>query len=230
MAKSLIIVESPAKTKSIKAYLGSDYDVEASVGHIRDLPKSWNPTSIDTPFDVPYEVTKDRLETVKKLRAAAKKVDMIYLALITDSTRSISLMTFGMHHDLSHHGKEPKKLAQCRQVEVELIQAFGGLLDKLKAAKEGGTSLLDSTMMLMTSNLRDGNTHWTYNLPTILAGGGFRHGQHLAFNKPYLEQVNQELNPTPAAKSNPEKKIPPHGSRSSTTLQSIYIHAEKGRG
>ena len=80
MAKSLIIVESPAKTKSLKAYLGSDYDVEASVGHIRDLPKSWNPTSIDTPFDVPYEVTKDRLETVKKLRAAAKKVDMIYLA------------------------------------------------------------------------------------------------------------------------------------------------------
>jgi hypothetical protein len=63
-------------------------------------------------------------------------------------------------------------------------------------------------MMLMTSNLRDGNTHWTYNLPTILAGGGFRHGQHLAFNKPYLEQVNQELNPAPGAKSNPEKKIP----------------------
>jgi DNA topoisomerase-1 len=61
MAKSLIIVESPAKTKSLKAYLGSDYDVEASVGHIRDLPKSWNPTSIDAPFDVPYEVTKDRL-------------------------------------------------------------------------------------------------------------------------------------------------------------------------
>ena len=135
-------------------------------------------------------------------------VDMIYLALITDSTRSISLMTFGMHHDFSHHGKEPKKLAQCRQVEVELIQAFGGLLDKLKTAKEGGTSLLDSTMMLMTSNLRDGNTHWTYNLPTILAGGGFRHGQHLAFNKPYLEQVNQELNPAPAAKSSPEKRFP----------------------
>lgn len=80
MAKSLIIVESPAKTKSIKAYLGNDYDVEASVGHIRDLPKSWNPATIDIPFDVPYEVTKDRLETVKKLRSAAKKADMIYLA------------------------------------------------------------------------------------------------------------------------------------------------------
>jgi hypothetical protein len=41
-----------------------------------------------------------------------------------------------MHHDLSHHGKEPKKLAACRQVEVELIQAFSGLLGKLKSAKE----------------------------------------------------------------------------------------------
>ena len=135
-------------------------------------------------------------------------IDMIHLALVTDSTRAISLMTFGMHHDLSHHGKEPKKLAACRLVEVELMQAFGGLLAKLKSAKEGGSTLLDSTMVLMTSNLRDGNTHWTYNLPSILAGGGFKHGQHLAFNRPYLDEVNQELNAAPDAKFNPEKKIP----------------------
>ncbi len=135
-------------------------------------------------------------------------IDMIHLALVTDSTRAVSLMTFGMHHDLSHHGKEPKKLAACRQVEVELMQAFGDLLGKLKGAKEGGTSLLDSTMVMMTSNLRDGNTHWTSNLPAILAGGGFRHGQHLAFNRPYLDEVKQELGATDGKKVNPEKKIP----------------------
>ncbi len=115
-------------------------------------------------------------------------IDMIYLALVTDSTRAVSIMTFAMHHDLSHHGKEPKKLAACRQVEAELMQTFGGLLGKLKSAKEGSSTLLDSTMVLMTSNLRDGNTHWTYNLPTILAGGGFKHGQHLAFNRPYWKR------------------------------------------
>ena len=87
-------------------------------------------------------------------------------------------------------------------------QAFGGLLDKLKKAKEGGSTLLDSTMVMMTSNLRDGNTHWTYNLPVILAGGGFRHGQHLAFNRPYLDEVNQELTAAPGTKVSTEKKIP----------------------
>jgi hypothetical protein len=61
---------------------------------------------------------------------------------------------------------------------------------------------------MMTSNLRDGNTHWTYNLPVILAGGGFRHGQHLAFNRPYLDEVNQELTAAPGTKVSTEKKIP----------------------
>ena len=61
---------------------------------------------------------------------------------------------------------------------------------------------------LATSNLRDGNTHWTYNLPVILAGGGFRHGQHLAFNRPYLDEVNQELTAAPGTKVGAEKKIP----------------------
>ena len=135
-------------------------------------------------------------------------IDMIHLALVTDSTRAVSIMTFGMHHDLSHHGKEPKKLAACRQVEVELIQAFGGLLGKLKSATEAGSTLLDSTMVVMTSNLRDGNTHWTHNLPVILAGGGFRHGQHLAFNRPFLDEVKQELAAAPGTGAGAEKKTP----------------------
>ena len=50
--------------------------------------------------------------------------------------------------------------------------------------------MLDHTMVVMTSNLRDGNTHWTYDLPVILAGGGFKHGQHLNFNAPYLDTLS----------------------------------------
>lgn len=143
--------------------------------------------------------------------------DMTYLALLTDSTRAVTIKTFGDHHDLSHHGKEPGKLGACRQVEVELLEAYSGLLGKLKTAREGeGHSLLDQTMVLMTSNLRDGNTHWTHNLPVLLAGGGFKHGQHLAFNKPYLETLSD-----PDADKKP-KTVPSMG-RDQTPLCNLYL-------
>ncbi len=107
-------------------------------------------------------------------------------------------------------------------VEAELIQAFAGLRAKLKNAKEGGSTLLDSTMVMLTSNPYNRNTHWTYNLPAILAGGGFRYGQYLAFNRPYLEEVNQEFAPpTDAKKVNPEKKIPLMG-RDQQPLCNLY--------
>ena len=144
--------------------------------------------------------------------------DMIYLALLTDSTRAITIKTFGDHHDLSHHGKEPKKLEACRQVEVELLQAYSGLLTKLKAAEEGsGGNMLDRTMVLITSNLKDGNSHSTANLPVLLAGGGFKHGQHLTFNKPYVESIA-------AALKEPEAKTPvPVVGAGSTPLCNLYL-------
>jgi hypothetical protein len=200
-AKSLNRQISTADRQRVDEYFESVRDVERQLKMTREWVNRPKPAAIGSE---PRDIADNQQQKAK----FQLMIDMIHLALITDSTRAISLMTFGMHHDLSHHGKEPKKLAACRQVEVELIQAFGGLLAKLKNAKEGGSTLLDSTMVLMTSNLRDGNTHWTYNLPAILAGGGFQHGQHLAFNRPYLDEVNQELNAAPGSKFNPEKRIP----------------------
>jgi len=200
-AKNLNRQLSAADRQRVDEYFESVRDVERQLKMTREWVNRPKPTAIG---GEPKDIADNQQQKAK----FQLMIDIIHLALVTDSTRAISLMTFGMHHDLSHHGKEHQKLAACRQVEVELIQAFGGLLAKLKIAKEGGSTLLDSTMVLMTSNLRDGNTHWTYNLPTILAGGGFKHGRHLAFNKPYLEEVNQELNAAPGSKFNPEKKIP----------------------
>ncbi|WP_395749661.1 DUF1552 domain-containing protein [Prosthecobacter sp.] len=118
--------------------------------------------------------------------------DIVHLALVTDSTRSISLRTFTEHHNLTHHGQEPEKLAELRKTEVELLTVFNGLLTKLKSSKEGaGQAMLDNTMVLLTSNMRDGNTHRAYDLPAILAGGGFKHGQHLAFNPRLLETLDE---------------------------------------
>lgn len=200
-AKNLNRQISTADRQRIDEYFESVRDVERQLKMAREWVNRPKPAAIG---GEPRDVADNQQQKAK----FQLMIDMIHLALVTDSTRAISLMTFGMHHDLSHHGKEPKKLAACRQVEVELIQAFGGLLAKLKSAKEGGSTLLDSTMVVMTSNLRDGNTHWTYNLPTILAGGGFKHGQHLAFNRPFLDEVNQELTAAPDSKFNPEKRIP----------------------
>jgi hypothetical protein len=140
------------------------------------------------PGPAPQDLPPGEAQQREKLRLM---FDMIHLALVTDSTRSITIKTFGAHHDLSHHGKEPKKLAACRQVEVDLLQTLDAFLTKLKSAEGAGGRMLDSTMVLVTSNLRDGNTHWTHDLPVILAGGGFKHGRHIAFNKPYLQALVQ---------------------------------------
>jgi hypothetical protein len=122
--------------------------------------------------------------------------DLIHLAIQTDSTRLITMLLLGTslvppiqgvamgHHDLSHHGKDPKKIEQLRIVEIEKMKTFAELLGKLKKTEEQGESLLDRTMIFFSSNLGNASNHSTKNLPVILAGGGFKHGQHLAFGEP----------------------------------------------
>lgn len=90
-------------------------------------------------------------------------------------------MTLG-HHDLSHHGKDPLKLEQLKIVEVETMKTVRDLLANLKKSKEEGSTLLDRTTIFLGSNLGDGSSHSTQNLPVFLAGGGFKHGQHLHFD------------------------------------------------
>lgn len=80
MAKSLIIVESPAKTRTLRNFLGSDYEIEASMGHVRDLPKSKLGVDVENSFAPQYIPIQDRRAVIKKLKAAAKKVDTVYLA------------------------------------------------------------------------------------------------------------------------------------------------------
>ena len=86
------------------------------------------------------------------------------------------------HHNLSHHGKDPAKIEQLRLIEEAEMQVVGDLLGKLKTKHEGGTPLLDKTMVLFGSNLGNANSHDTRNLPILLAGGGFKHGRHVAFD------------------------------------------------
>lgn len=120
--------------------------------------------------------------------------DLTHLALQTDSTRLVTIMLGGStyvppiqgvnlgHHDLSHHGKEPGKLEQLKIVELETIKTLHGLLAKLKQTPEDEVNLLDRTTVFLGSNLGDGSSHSVKNLPVLVAGGGFEHGQHLSFD------------------------------------------------
>src|SRR3990172_6747480 len=82
--KSLVIVESPAKAKTIGKYLGKDYTVKASVGHIMDLPKSKLGVDIEKDFEPHYIVIKGKAPVVKELKTAAKKADRVLIATDPD--------------------------------------------------------------------------------------------------------------------------------------------------
>ena len=123
--------------------------------------------------------------------------DLARLALETDSTRSITLMLEGVsapvleipdvtltdsYHNLSHHGKSESKRAQLKIIDEWHMKLLAGLIANLKSVREGEDTLLDRTIVLYGSNFGDANAHVCTNMPIILAGGGFRHGQNLAFD------------------------------------------------
>ena len=126
-------------------------------------------------------------------------LSMAQLALESDSTRIVTLMVdafatpvFKLHpgldttdgyHNLGHHGHAAEKLRQLDDADRRQIALLHKLLKGLAGKKEGGDRLLDRTMVLYGSNMGDSNTHDNTNLPILLAGGGFKHGQHIAFRR-----------------------------------------------
>jgi len=105
MAKALVVVESPAKAKTINKYLGRDYKVMASMGHVRDLPKSKLGVDVDDDFEPTYEVIPSRKKVLTELRAEAKKADEIYLA--TDPDREGEAIGWHLAEELGA-GKKKK--------------------------------------------------------------------------------------------------------------------------
>ncbi len=123
--------------------------------------------------------------------------DLARLAFETDSTRAITLMldsvstpaleladatTSDGYHNLSHHGKSEKKRSELKLIDEWHMKLLAKLIADLKAVREDEDTLLDRTMVLYGSNFGDANAHTCFNMPTILAGGGFKHGRHHAFS------------------------------------------------
>ena len=104
MAKYLVIVESPAKVKTIKKFLGANYTVEASNGHVRDFPKSQFGIDVDNDFEPKYITIRGKGELLAKLRKEAKKADKIYLA--TDPDREGEAISWHLMEALKLSGKK----------------------------------------------------------------------------------------------------------------------------
>lgn len=122
--------------------------------------------------------------------------DMARLALETDSTRLITVLvneSFNPrvdlpgvtvpHHALTHQSSREESAEELARIEIEQMRCLAGLLKGLREVKESGRSLLDRTMVLQGSNIGNAARHDGKNLPVLLAGGGFRHGAHLAFDR-----------------------------------------------
>jgi hypothetical protein len=172
-------------------YFDSVRDLESRLQASRGWERRPKPV-VSAPAPVDPESPAEYFDKIKAI------YDVVRLALETDSTRVVSLMLNSVdspvlevpgaeirndYHDLSHHGKSEAKLAQLRILDGLHMKLLGELLDGLKAAREEGDTLLDRTMVLYGSNFGDANTHVTTNMPVLLAGGGFRHGQHLTFSR-----------------------------------------------
>jgi hypothetical protein len=126
-------------------------------------------------------------EDIDDAREFAKKTgmmfDVIKLALETDSTRIISLfIDTTVIHNITHHGNRPEVIAELRSKEESQFNVLNSFLNSLSKIREDNQSLLQRTMVLYGTCMGSANSHSNVNLPVLLAGGGFRHGQHLAFD------------------------------------------------
>src|SRR3954465_8044518 len=107
MAKSLVIVESPAKAKTIGKYLGKDYLVKASLGHVKDLPKKDLAVDVERDFTPRYEVIEGKKKLISELKQAAKGVDEIYLA--ADPDREGEAICFHLQEEVGDRKNGDKK-------------------------------------------------------------------------------------------------------------------------
>src|SRR6266487_1048172 len=189
-AKDLQRTVGPRDRDRLDQYFTSVRELEQRMAMSREWERKPKP-KVSAPAPLDPASPKAYMEKVRLM------YDMARLAFETDSTRSISLLLdsgnspaieFGAvktsdgYHNLSHHGKSKEKLAQLQTIDEWHMKLLADLFTQLKAVREEGEPLLDRTMILYGSNLGNANTHVTTNMPILFAGGGFKHGQHLAFD------------------------------------------------
>jgi len=173
-------------------YLTSVREIEGRLQTAREWELRPKPT---TTAPVPIDIQDHKLFFEK----FDLMLSMAELALESDSTRIVTLMvdafatpafklgdnqnTSTDYHNLSHHGQADDKVKQLEEADRRQMTLLKKLLQNLADKPDGDERLLDRTMILFGSNMGDANTHDNTNLPILLAGGGLRHGRHLAFKR-----------------------------------------------
>lgn len=145
MSKNLVIVESPAKARTIEGYLGKDFKVASSYGHVRDLPKGDNAIDVKNKFKPTYEVTPDKKEVIKQLKALVKNADTVYLA--SDDDREGEAISWHLKEVLKLDDDKTKRIVfreitknaiskaieNPREIDIDLVNAQQArrILDRL---------------------------------------------------------------------------------------------------
>lgn len=187
-AKSLAKRVGKEDRQKLKEYYESVREMEKRL----TLAESW----IQKPKPTVEAAQPQDLSEAKDLIGQTELLyQLIPLALQTDSTRLMTVVIQGRgdvppipgvsidHHNLSHHGQDPDKIRQLALIEEAQFQALNKLLTAMKAKTEGGSPLLANTTILFGSNLGNANSHDTRNLPILVAGGKFAHGEHLLLDR-----------------------------------------------
>lgn len=150
-----------------------------------DRPKPH--VEVEPPQDI-----ADRADLIGRTRSLMRLTPLI---LQTDSTRIVTIViqdhlvvpkiqgVSAEHHNLSHHGQDPEKIAQLKIIETEILKCFAEFLGRMAKSGEASHRLLDQTSVVFGSNLGNANAHDPSNLPIILAGGGYDHGRYVAYDK-----------------------------------------------
>lgn len=170
----------------LEQYFTSIREVEQGLQSAAGWERKPKPhVAVEAPVDPP-----SKAQMFAKMR---QMFSLAHLAIESDSTRIVTIMVDGFmtpayelegrltpngYHVLTHHGLDAEKLADLQKTDYEHLRQLRQLLEKLRDSR-----LLDDTMVLYGSNMGDANSHDTTNLPILLAGGGFRHGQHVTFKR-----------------------------------------------
>jgi hypothetical protein len=186
-AKRLEATVGPADRARLDQYYTSIRELERQLV----LAESWEKKPKPT---VALPEPKDATEPALLISRLRSTYDVIRLALETDSTRVVSLFiqplgvlteVAGVQHEthsLTHHGNRPEMIEELRKIEAAQFLALRDFLTGLRDTREAGQTLLDRSSVLYGTCMGNANGHANKNWPMLLAGGGFRHGQHLAFD------------------------------------------------
>ncbi len=186
-ARRLQARSSPPDRERLDQYFSAVRDVEQRLVSGQEWARRPKPR-------VDYAPPRDVNDPNDDITRLKLLLDLVALAFQTDSTRFVTLyvspssyvqpipgISIGFH-GLSHHGLDPDKLTQLRLVQTSQMRAVGEFLAKLQATREAGETVLDRTTTLIGAGMGNASSHNCKNLPIVVAGGGFRHGQHIAFD------------------------------------------------